>query len=192
MKKYPDERECIEYLKDAGCRRRVIVHCCTVRAVAEQLVSRIDCDRELVVAGALLHDIGRSRDHSVFHAVVGADLLRDMGLPDEIVDIVRKHTGAGLDKQDIADMGLPDGDYIPKTIEEKIVAHSDNMVSDNTVVMHTHSVDKLKAKGAIRGANRIEKLHLELSKLYGEDLDVVVRIIGEHPHLSGPCSKYLT
>lgn len=191
MKKYPDEKKCISYLKDAGCSRRVIVHCCTVRAVAEQFMTRIDCDRDLVVAGALLHDIGRSQDHSVFHAVVGADILRNMGVDEEIVEIVRKHTGAGLDEQDVISMGLPDGDYIPRTIEEKIVAHSDNMVRDNTVVTHIRSVEKLKTKGAFRGAERIEKLHAELSELYGDDLDLVVDIVGEHPHLSGPCSKYL-
>ncbi len=192
MKTYPSEKECIGYLKDAGCSKRVIVHCCTVRAVAEQFMTRIDCDKDLVIAGALLHDIGRSRDHSVFHASVGAEILEELGVADEIVEIVRKHTGAGLDKQEAISMGLPDADYMPKTLEEKIVAHADNMVRDNTVVMHTRSVDKLKAKGATRGANRMEKLHLELSKLYGEDLDVVVGIIGEHPHLKGPCSKYLS
>ena len=76
---------------------------------------------------------------------------------------------------------------MPMTVEEKIVAHSDNMVSDNTVVSHMHSVEKLATKGSKRGAEKVERLHLELSKLYGEDLDVIVGILGERPRLVGPC-----
>lgn len=188
-KNYPNEAECINILKDAGCSKRVIIHCCTVKTVAEQIMMNVKCDKGLVTAGALLHDLGRAKDHSIYHAIVGADMAHDLDLPDEIVNIIRKHTGAGLDEQDVEEMGLPTGDYMPSTIEEKIVAHSDNMVSDNTVVSHLHSVEKLKFKGAYRGAERIENLHIELSKLYGEDLDIIVGIIGEHPNIIGPCGK---
>ena len=176
-------------LRDAGCTKRVIIHCCTVRTVAEQMMKHIECNREAVIAGALLHDIGRAIDHSIMHANVGADHLKKLSMPDDIVNIVRKHTGAGLDDAEARELGLPPGDYIPRTIEEKIVAHSDNMVSDNTVVPHTHSVDKLISKDALRGAERVENLHLELSKLYGEDLDMIVHVIGERPRLVGPCGK---
>ena len=105
------------------------------------------------------------------------------GLPKEIVDIVRKHTGAGLDEQDVEELGLPPADYMPRTLEEKIVAHADNMVSDNRVVKHDHSSDKLRNKGAERGADRIGALHAELSELYGEDLDVIPDRIGQYPDL---------
>ena len=191
MSTYPSEADCLRILKDAGCKKRVIIHCCTVRTVAEEMMKKIDCDRDLVIAGALLHDLGRARDHSILHAMIGAEMAEDLGLSPKIVEIIRKHTGAGLDQQDIDEMDLPQGDYMPKTVEEKIVAHSDNMVSDNMVVSHMHSVDKLLMKGSRRGAEKIEKLHLELSKLYGEDLDVIVGILGEHPRLVGPCGREL-
>lgn len=189
MSTYPSEADCLRILKDAGCKKRVIIHCCTVRTVAEEMMKKIDCDRDLVIAGALLHDLGRAKDHSILHAMIGAEMAEDLGLSPKIVEIIRKHTGAGLDQQDIDEMDLPQGDYMPKTVEEKIVAHSDNMVSDNMVVSHMHSVDKLLMKGSRRGAEKIERLHLELSKLYGEDLDVIVGILGEHPRITGPCGK---
>ena len=191
MSIYPTESECISILRDAGCKRRVIIHCCTVRTVAEEMMRRIDCDRDLVIAGSMLHDLGRANDHSILHAMIGADMAEKLGLPKELVSIIRKHTGAGLDQQDIDEMGLPQGDYIPRTVEEKIVAHSDNMVSDNTVVPHTHSVDKLMMKGSERGAMRVEYLHRELSDLYGTDLDVIVEILGKHPYIIGPCGKVI-
>ena len=184
MSRIPSDRQCIEYLIDEGCKKRVIVHCCTVRAVADEITSRISgADRNLVTAGALLHDIGRSVDHSILHAWYGAEIAERLGLPMAVVDIIRKHTGAGLDSQDVEEMGLPKADYMPRTIEEKIVAHADNMVSDNRVVTHDHSVSKLVSKGAFRGAERVELLHMELSDLYGDDLDVIPEKIGEYPKL---------
>jgi len=180
----PSDSRCIEYLEEAGCKRRVIIHCCTVNAVAQEMISRIGgVDRDLVTAGALLHDIGRSVDHSIMHAYIGAQIAESYGLPQSLVDIIRKHTGAGLDAEDVEEMGLPPGDYMPRTLEEKIVAHADNMVSDNRVVDHLHSVNKLRSKGAFRGADRVEALHKELSALYGEDLDTIPAKIGEYPDL---------
>lgn len=184
MSSIPDEDRCVQMLMDAGCKRRVIIHCCTVEAVAVEMASRIEsADGALVRAGALLHDIGRSVDHSIMHAYIGSQIVDAEGLPRSVVDIVRKHTGAGLDEEDVAEMNLPPADYMPRTIEEKIVAHADNMVSDNKVVPHTHSVEKLRNKGADRGADRIEALHRELSELYGEDLDVIPDRIGQYPDL---------
>ncbi len=180
----PTDRECIQYLIDAGCKKRVIIHCCTVRAVADEMISRIpEANKNLVVAGALLHDIGRAKDHSIMHAYYGSMMVEEYGLPKELVEIVRKHTGAGLDSDDVEELGLPPGDYMPSTLEEKIVAHADNMVSDNRVVDHNHSVSKLINKGAFRGADRVELLHMELSDLYGEDMDIIPKRIGEYPEL---------
>ena len=180
----PSDRQCFEYLIDAGCKKRVIIHCCTVRAVAEEMLTGIQgANKDLVIAGALLHDIGRAKDHSIMHAYMGSIMVEEYGLPSQLVDIVRKHTGAGLDDEDVKELGLPPGDYMPKTLEEKIVAHADNLVSDNRVVGHDHSVSKLINKGAFRGADRVEYLHMELSDLYGMDLDVIQSKIGEYPKL---------
>lgn len=184
MSSIPNEDECIGLLLDAGCKRRVVIHCCTVEAVAKQMLTRIEgADRDLVLAGALLHDIGRSVDHSIMHAYIGSEILRKKGFPEALVNIVLRHTGAGLDQEDVEEMALPAGDYIPHTLEEKIVAHADNLVSDNRVVGHEHSVIKLRTKGAERGADRVEALHKELSELYGEDLDRMVAEMDEYPYL---------
>ncbi|MDR0522850.1 MAG: HDIG domain-containing protein [Candidatus Methanoplasma sp.] len=177
MKKgIPDEAECLATLAAAGCDASVVRHCRTVHAVAAEIAAGIPgADGGLVAAGALLHDIGRSRDNTIMHATVGADMLAGMGFPDELVEIVRRHTGAGLDDADVREYGLPPGDYIPRTIEQKIVAHADNLVSRDRVVRHSRSVEKLRAKGADRGADRMERLHSELSALYGADIDEIAK-----------------
>ena len=47
----PSEDECIELLMEAGCKRRVVIHCCTVEAVAKEIVSRVKgADPDLVAA----------------------------------------------------------------------------------------------------------------------------------------------
>lgn len=180
----PTDKECIDLLWDAGCKKRVVIHCATVRAVAEEIAKAIpQADMDVVIAGAILHDIGRSKDHSIMHASIGAEIAERYGLSPVLVNIIRKHTGAGLDDEDVRELGLPPGDYMPKTLEEKIVAHADNMVSDNHVVSHRHSVDKLMSKGAERGALRVELLHQELSEIYGKDLDTIIDVVGEYPKL---------
>ena len=189
MSRIPSDRECVEFLIAEGCKKRVVIHCCTVRAVAEQMLTKIDANRDLVIAGALLHDIGRSVDHSIMHAYVGSQIAERLDLPVELVDIIRKHTGAGLDERDVVELGLPKADYMPRTIEEKLVAHADNLVSDNRVVPHGHSVNKLVSKGAFSGADRVELLHIELSDLYGKDLDCIQQEIGEYPKLK-ICDEY--
>ena len=190
MSTYPSDSECISILQEAGCKRRVIVHCCTVWTMAEAFANRIDCDIDLLRAGAFLHDLGRSVDHSIMHAVIGASMAIDMGLPMEVVEIIRRHIGAGLDSEEVKELGLPAGDYIPKTIEQKIVCHADNMVSDNKFVTHTYSVERLAHKGSMRGSKRIADLHKELSALYGSDLYELVNRIGPYPSMKGACAQF--
>jgi uncharacterized protein/tRNA (cytidine56-2'-O)-methyltransferase len=164
-----------------------MIHCCTVKTVAVEIAKGIRSDMSLVVAGAILHDIGRSKDHTVMHANAGADMAERLGLPDELVKIIRKHMGAGIDAKEARELGIPDGDYIPRTIEEKIVAHADNLVSDNRIVPHASTVAKLRMKGSVSGAERIAALHRELSGIYGKDLDEVASALGESPALAGLC-----
>jgi uncharacterized protein len=98
--------------------------------MAQKLRKR-NVDLELVRIGALLHDIGRSQTHGVTHAYVGSRMLRDSGLPDPIIKIVERHIGAGIPSNEAVDLGLPEKDFIPQTIEEKIVAYADKLVDCN-------------------------------------------------------------
>ncbi len=98
MSSIPDEKDCVELLFETGCKRRVIIHCCTVEAVAVEIASHINrANMGLVKAGALLHDIGRAVDRSIMHAYIGSQIIQGHKLPQAVVEIVRKHTGAGLD-----------------------------------------------------------------------------------------------
>ncbi len=50
-----------------------------------------------------------------------------MGLPDSIVRIVERHIGAGIPAAEAAELGLPGVDFIPESLEEKLVAYADKL-----------------------------------------------------------------
>lgn len=122
--------ECEDLLRQAGCSPKVIGHCRAVTACAlEYAADNPDTDLSLVLKGAMLHDIGRSRTHAIDHAQRGADLLRQESFPEELARIVECHTGAGLTADECTLLGLLPRDCIPSTTEEKIVTHADNRIA---------------------------------------------------------------
>ncbi len=76
----------------------------------------------------MLHDIGRGSSH-IRHAQCGADLLRAQGFGEEVARIVECHTGAGLTADECTILRLSPRDCMPRTTEEKIVTHADNLIA---------------------------------------------------------------
>lgn len=135
------------YLSDAGCDPGVVAHCRTVNAVAETYARSQVVDRNLVTTGAMLHDLGRSQTHSLHHAEVGADLARRSGCPDEVTFIIQRHIGAGLTVEECTLLGLIPRDSVPQRLEERIVAHADNLVKGTRVIMPEERADRSLALG---------------------------------------------
>ncbi|MDH7594054.1 MAG: HDIG domain-containing protein [Methanomicrobiales archaeon] len=127
-------------LLSAGCTRSVRLHCRKVREAAREYVIDGVVDRDLVEAGAALHDIGRAKTHSIAHGQVGADICREMGLPEEIARIVECHVGAGIPPCECILLGLAPRDCVPFTIEERIVAHADNTVQGQQITLLPETV----------------------------------------------------
>jgi uncharacterized protein len=128
----PEEKKknCEDLLLDAGCSTKVIAHCRAVRDCAcGYAAGNPEIDFHLVEQGAMLHDIGRSRTHDIRHAQCGADLVRSMGLGEDLARIVECHTGAGLTADECTLLGLSPRDCMPRTMEEKVVTHADNLIA---------------------------------------------------------------
>ena len=123
-------RECNQILRAAGCDDEVIRHCNAVADLALEFARRHpqSADDRLVFKGALLHDLGRARSHGIDHGVMGGVMARALGLNEAIVRIIERHIGAGLPAGEAEMLGLPPRDYLPETLEEKIVAHADNLI----------------------------------------------------------------
>jgi len=154
----------IKILNDLNCPDHLIKHCKAVCNKALKLSSNFDVDIELVETGALLHDIGRSKTNDIDHAIVGAEILKDMGFSDSVANIALLHIGAGIPKEEALQLGLPPQDYIPITLEEKIVAHADNLTHWDKEVDLDFVIKKWKEKLGTDHPSipRIIKLHQEI------------------------------
>ena len=167
----PTPEKCIELLEEKGCSEAVIRHCKAVRDVAVRMAKKTDADVKLVEAGALLHDIGRSRTHEISHAIEGSKIAKQLGLSDRIVKIIERHIGAGLSTEVAKKLGLPPKDYIPKTLEEKIVCHADNLIDDCGKQNIEYEIERALKDGYKDYAIQLANLHKELSDICDVDLN---------------------
>lgn len=90
----------------------------------------------------MLHDIGifltdapgidcHGTEPYIAHGTLGAALLRDNGVSEEIARVAERHTGAGITVDDIDSMHLPlpRRDLMPETLLEKLVCYADKFYS---------------------------------------------------------------
>ncbi len=169
----PTREECLDLLRRSGCNESVINHCLAVEELALKIAELAHANIKLVSVGALLHDIGRGRTHGVDHAVEGAKIAKELGLPEAVVLIIERHIGAGIALEDAKRIGLPPKDYVPRTLEEKIVAHADNLIEENIKRSVEEIVRRFEELGYKDAAERILGLYKELSDICGLDLDLV-------------------
>jgi len=165
----------LKLLFDVGCSERVISHCKAVSALAVKFARTcenkgITVDINLVEVGGLLHDIGRSKTHDITHAVVGVEIAKSLELPNPVISIIEHHIGGGISAQEAKKLGLPVKDYFPLTLEEKLVAYADKLISGSEIVPIEHTVNQFSKKlGANHPAvNHVIKLHEEISPLVGD------------------------
>jgi uncharacterized protein len=165
--------KCINLLREIGCPEEVIRHSLAVRDVAIKIAKKTDADLKLVEAGALLHDIGRSKTHGITHGYEGGIIARKLGLPEDIIRIIERHIGAGLPAEEAKNLGLPEKDFIPETLEEKIVCHADNLVENNEKKEIELEIERAILDGNKEYAKRLVALHKELSDICGMDVNKI-------------------
>jgi len=169
------ESEIVEILTEYLKRRvdeEVFRHILVVVDVATKIAKRLKLDDEskkLVLAGAMLHDLGRCRSHGMDHAVIGSEMLRKDGFDERIAKIVERHIGAGLTAKEAKSFGLPEKDYIPETIEEKIVALADNLVSNRRILSKEEYLKAVKEK--FSNQPDVLERHIKLLKEFEDVID---------------------
>ncbi len=165
----------------------VLDHVLAVEGLAVAMAMRaeevgLEVDVELVSTGSLLHDIGRSVTQDLHHAHVGADLLRQPPpWPEPVCRIAETHTGAGVTPEDATAAGLPARDYMPRSLEERIVAHADNLFSGTRRLTLEEVVAKYEAKGLAEARGQIILLHHTLSCKLRMEMDLMPIIELDHP-----------
>ena len=98
-------------------------------------------DTQFVEEAAMLHDIGIIRCNApsihchgaepyICHGHIGAEMLRHEGFARH-ARVAERHTGSGLTREQIIAQGLPlpAEDFVPETIEEKVICYADKFFS---------------------------------------------------------------
>ncbi len=158
-------------LREARCSEKVIEHCLTVESTALTLANRIRAngrviDLGLVSVGALLHDIGRSKTHGITHGIEGGKILRKMGLGD-LSRFAECHIGAGIPAREAKKIGLPAKNYLPRTLEEKVITYADKLVFGNRAGPYDEALKLFKNDLGLKhpAVERFVRLHREMQSL---------------------------
>ena len=161
----------IELLRKENTPENVIDHCEAVYKKAMKIASNFDnVDADLIKKGALLHDIGRSKTHDITHAIEGVEIAKKYSYSDDVLNIIERHIGAGITEDEAIELGLPKKSYVPQTLEEKIVAHADNLVSGSEEVDLDFVIKKWQRRIANSDENikKLIELDNELIKPFEE------------------------
>ena len=169
----PSREQAVQLLHEKQCSKKVINHCLAVTELALETASSLkergfEIDFELVEIGALLHDVGRSKTHTVHHAVVGAEIAKSAGLPDPVVSIIKRHVGGGITASEAEKFGWPKDVYVPVTLEEKVVSYADKLIEKGKRAPIEATIDKLSEEKKYEAAERVRKLYDEITGLIGD------------------------
>ncbi len=169
----PSKDQALQLLREKQCSEKVITHCMAVAELALETASVLKqkgfrIDFELVEIGALLHDIGRSKTHTIHHAVFGAEIAKSASLPDSVISIIKRHVGGGITTSEAEKLGWPRDVYVPITLEEKVVSYADKMIANGKRVPIDLIIKKLSGKMKCEAVERVRKLYDEITSLIGD------------------------
>ena len=169
------KNEALILLVKIGCSKQLIKHCKAVEVLAVNIAKAckkrgLNVDIQLISIGALLHDIGRTKTHGINHVIEGAQIAKLFNLPDSIVSIIECHIGGGITIVEAEKLGWQKKQYLPKTLEGKIVAYADKLIEGSQRVKIERTIKKLSRElGETHPAiERVKKLHYEISSLIGD------------------------
>ena len=132
------------YASQPELREVLLTHSRQVADRALRIVDRHpewNADRQFVYEAAMLHDIGiifcdapkifcTGTHRYVEHGFLGAELLRSEGLPRHAL-VAERHTGSGITLEQVIrdELPVPERDYCPVSLEEKIICYADKFYS---------------------------------------------------------------
>ncbi|MBA2859168.1 uncharacterized protein HNP93_001869 [Methanococcus maripaludis] len=171
MQEIPNFNEYLTFLTER-CEKNVVLHSIAVADYVYEfgiklLNNKYDFDLDTAVLGAILHDIGRSKSHNIDHGIIGSEILLKNNFNEKYAKIAERHIGAGISIKEAEDLNLPKKDYIPKTLEEKVIANADNLISGDLRVDIDFVIDKFKKRTNNEVSNKVYALYLEINKLIG-------------------------
>jgi len=166
--------------------RILVTHSILVTAKSLQLARgyldhhpKAKVDLAFIEEAAMLHDIGIFRCHApeimctgaepyIRHGILGREIIESEGFPKHAV-VCERHTGVGLTREEVEqqDLPLPKRDFMPITLEEKIICLADKFYSKKSEKLFmAKSVKKIKSSLKKRGkhfSKRFDNLFDEIT-----------------------------
>lgn len=186
LKASPFVKEIIDkWIKDEELKRLLITHS---RCVAEKALKVADdaglgdeADRQFIFDAAMLHDIGvvecdapgihcfGTRPY-ICHGLAGADILKREGIGEAYQRVCERHTGSGISKRQIEELRLPlpPKDYLPETIEEKLICYADKFYSKSSTPEKEKSLERVRASMERHGKEALERFEALHRTFYPE------------------------
>ncbi len=165
------ETKAIKILKKHSSSRKdfliVLNHSQTVKKLALKIAKGTGADLGLVATASLLHDIGRFKHppwhEGIQHGVAGELILKKEGLPKH-ARIAAVHVGSGITKQEAIKLKLPARNFLPKTLEQKIICYADSLVFSDKVKNYKAVEERYRNEVGEALVKRTKQLRNDLRK----------------------------
>jgi putative nucleotidyltransferase with HDIG domain len=149
-----DREEALQKIQDHVSKESLIDHMIATEAIMRGLAKKLGQDEDKWALTGLLHDIDyeQTADDPESHSLIGAEMLENLGLEDEVIHAVRAHNDVhGIERESLLDKAL----YAADPLSGLITATAKVMPSKKLKDVKVKSIKKkFKDKSFARGAGR--------------------------------------
>lgn len=149
-----DKKEAFEILKKNISSSNLIKHSLALEAVMRQLAQYFKEDEEKWGISGILHDIDyeKVKDDLSQHSLLGAKILEDLGVDQDIVQAVKVHNEAhGIEPETLMEKALFVSDPLTGLIVASTLVLPSKKIKDLTV---ENVINRFGEKSFAKGANR--------------------------------------
>jgi uncharacterized protein len=81
------------------------------------------------------------------------------------------HLGAGIPANEAKELGLPARNFMPRSLEEKVIAYADKLTMGGRTTSFADAIRFFKSELGIEhpAIQRLERLHAEIQELMGRE-----------------------
>ncbi|MFW5996200.1 MAG: HDIG domain-containing metalloprotein [Halanaerobiaceae bacterium] len=166
-----DREQALQVVKENLNEENLIKHCLAVEAVMKKLAEHFEENVEKWRLAGLLHDIDyeKTKDDPERHSKLGAAMLEEMGIDEDIVYAVKVHNHEhGLPRKSLLDKALYASDPLTGLIVAGALVHPDKKLAalDSEFIMNRYQESSF-ARGADREViASCEDMGLELEEFF--------------------------
>ncbi len=164
----------LKILKDNLPNQNLIKHSLAVEVIMRALARHFKEDQEVWALAGLLHDIDyeKVKDDLSQHSLAGAEMLKELGLGEDICRAVKTHNEAhGIAPETLMEKALFVTDPLTGLIVAAVLVLPSKKIKDLTA---ENISNRFKEKSFARGADR--KIIIKCRELLGLDLEEFIKI----------------